>query len=409
MCSRATFKRQESVTRVTISDHFCWHPDTRVFSRGQRIDLSPNGTSDLDLLFRMVTGEAPFEVTASGIKQLPPEGTLPYFQCATGGSTGTPKSVRRSQHSWVLSFEVNQARFGFASDDGFAVLGELVHSLALYGVLEAAHIGADIHFLAGMRPDRQRAHIEKYGVSVLYATPTQLRVLCACSGRPLPLRHILCGGGALTAELRAQVLSACPDATLSEFYGASETSFITLADAQTPNGSVGRAYPGVQLRIEAPDPSGCGEVWVNSPYLFESYALGHSADTRWQNGFLTVGEMGHLDPQGYLFLRGRKNRMVTIADQNVFPEEIEAMLLADPLIAHCAVLPVPDGIRGHVLVAVVAGPDDPNWSQQTLKRCRALLGPVKAPRRIHRHPDFPLLPSGKPDILALAHWLETTK
>ena len=229
------------------------------------------------------------------------------------------------------------------------------------------------------------------------AVTGQLRLLLAVGGAALPdLRYALVGGSKLDPALRAAMAQMAPACVVHEFYGAAEASFITLAGPNTPPDAVGSAYPGVELRVSD------GEVWVKSPYLFEGYAMGESAETRWQDGFLTVGELGWLDPQGYLYLAGRKRRMVLIADQNTFPEEIESFLLAQAGVAHCAVIAQPDPARGHHLVAVIGGTPDADLAEALDAASRAAFGPLKAPKRYVFLEDFPCLASGKPDITALA-------
>ena len=232
-------------------------------------------------------------------------------------------------------------------------------------------------------------------ISTLYATPAQLRLLDGTE--PLPdLRRILVGGSKLDPTLRARIAALAPNALVREFYGAAETSFITLADETTPDTSVGRAYPGVDLTL---DPS--GEVWVRSPYLFLGYASPTSAfppGTRWRDGWLSVGEVGSLE-DGYLILKGRAGRMVTVADQNVFPEEIEALLHTLPGVTRAAVLAVPDPKRGHSLVAILQG--DPTAEAAILTNLRQTLGPLKSPKSLIWRQDWPMLASGKTDLKAL--------
>ena len=140
-----------------------------------------------------------------------------------------------------------------------------------------------------------------------------------------------------------------------------------------------------------------GEIWVKSPYLFIGYA-GDPGSARWRDGWLSVGEMGRLQ-DGFLYLHGRAGRMVTVADQNVFPEEIEALLQALPGIRRAAVLPVADPKRGQVLVALVQG--DRDQEPQIMARLRAELGPLKAPKALIWQEVWPTLPSGKTDLRAL--------
>lgn len=320
-----------------------------------------------------------------------PDDPLPEaegFETLTSGSTGRPRRIWRSVESWTASFAVNAELFGIGPGARVAVLGALEHSLSLYGALEGASLGAEVHLLAGLRPDRQAAALAARQVQVLYATPAQLRGL---TGALPDLRRVLVGGSKLDDALRAHLVRLAPGAEVREFYGAAETSFITLADAGTPEGSVGRAYPGVSLDIRA------GEVWVKSPYLFKAYAS-DAGSARWEGDWLTVGEMGRLEG-GYLFLQGRRGRMVTVADQNVFPEEIEALMETLPGITRAAVLAVPDAARGHVLQAVAMG--DPAREAAVLAALRAALGPMKAPRRILWWADWPMTSSGKTDFAAL--------
>jgi long-chain acyl-CoA synthetase len=332
-------------------------------------------------------------------------GTAGYLRIRSGGTTGPAKTIRRTHHSWIASFEVNRAHLGLGAADVYGILGRPVHSLALYAIVEAAHVGADIVDLAGLRPVHQVAGLVERVATVLYATPTQLRLLKSV-GRQLPtLRHVLCGGGHMGQDLRHEVQRIAPNATVTEFYGAAETSFIAWSDGSWPEGSVGQAYPGVEICIDPPG-ADLGTIWVKSPYLFEGYAEGQSPDTQWQDGFVTVGEVGHLAEDGSLSIAGRKNRMVTIADQNVFPEDIELFFLALQGVTHAVVLPRSDQDRGTVLVALIDALPENMTVDDLLRAGRKRFGALAAPRRIFVAEDFPVTASGKPDLLRATHLIE---
>ncbi len=373
-----------------MAEAFRLHPAARIFGPdgaravgGQAAAVIPPGPAGAALLAVLAKG-AGFRIGAVDAPPPAAEG----FETLTSGSTGAPRRIRRSVASWTASFGVNAGLFGIGPGARVAVLGSLVHSLSLYGALEGACLGAEVHLLAGLRPDRQAAALAARDVGVLYATPAQLRGLNA----PMPgLRLVLVGGSKLDAALRARFAALAPGADVREFYGAAEASFVTLADADTPAASVGRPYPGVELDIRD------GEVWVKSPYLFEGYAS-DPGSARWQGGWLTVGEMGRLE-NGFLYLDGRKGRMVTVADQNVFPEEIEVLMETLPGVERAAVLAMPDAARGHVLHAVAMG--DPGAEASVMAALRATLGPMKAPRSIRWRADWPVTASGKTDLAAL--------
>ena len=378
-----------------MTDRFRWHPAARLFAGGEVMPAPGDRTvvADGAVGLAQVIGLPAFRVGAVDVPA-PVADDLPVFETLTSGSTGQPRRILRTQASWIASFAVN-AGFGIGPGARVAVLGRLVHSLALYGAVEGLYLGAEVHLLDGLRPDRQRKALSDLGISHLYATPAQLRLLTEGAGICPDLRLVLVGGSKLDPRLRAAVAAMAPGAELREFYGAAEASFITLADGNTPEASVGKPYPGVEIAVES------GEVWVRSPYLFLRYGEGEGS-ARWRDGWLSVGEMGRLE-DGFLFLHGRAGRMVTVADQNVFPEAIEALIEARPGIARAAVLPVPDERRGMVLVAMVQG--DPGQEAELIAWLRAELGPLKAPKALIWHQDWPVLPSGKTDLRALAERL----
>lgn len=396
-----------------VPDRFGWHPAARIFGpdggkvapvavAGPVIDAAACGAAVAGALARGAAG-LPFRVGAVGLPA-PEPGARPVFETLTSGSTGVPRRIRRSQRSWSASFVVNAGLFGIGPGCRIAVPGRMEHSLSLYGALEGACLGAEVHLLAGLRPDAQAREIAARGVEVLYATPAQLRLMVEAGGVGWPaLRLVLVGGSKLDAVLRAALAAVAPGAEVREFYGAAETSFVTLTDARSPEGSVGRPYPGVRLEIRsaaglALGEAAVGEVWVRSPYLCDRYG-GAGMPALRRGGWLSVGEMGWME-RGELHLAGRAGRMVTVADQNVFPEEIEGFLAGLPGVRRVAVLPKPDLMRGHVLVAVMVG--DAAREAEILRAARARLGALKAPKAVIWRGDWPELASGKPDLTRIA-------
>ena len=358
----------------------------------------------------------------SDASHLTPKGEQRLF-CQSSGSTGSAKTIRRSAASWTRSFAQTAALFSLGRDDLYAVLGALSHSLTLYAIFEGILNGTKVDVLTGLSPRKQALALQEKESRVLYATPAQLRLLLAgakMADVALPaIKLIFSGGGKLDEECRADLESLCPNGQILEFFGASETSLITLSNRDCPLRSVGRTYPLVDLQIRderenvIDKPGQIGEIWVRSPYLFDGYATGSSKDTRWLDNYLTIGEMGYLDADGFLFLKGRKSRMVTVADQNVFLEEVEAILQKDPNVLQCAALKKPDPKRGHVIVAVVSlvFSNDPSmgfitaYLEHLSASCRAQIGALAAPKAIYRIDSMPLLPAGKPDLIRLQAWL----
>lgn len=387
---------------------FRWHPDTRFFAGteevipGESVPVAAIGATPVNdaitALHTALAANTGFCISDPALADLAPLPPL-HFATLTGGTSGTPKVILRTQASWIASFDINARQFGYTATDSIAVLGGLSHSLALYGAMESLHLGLSVHALSTLKPSGQSAEMRRRRCTILYATPTQLRLLS--KGKPLPdVRLILCGGGTLGAEVRRHINVVCPNAKLHIFYGAAETSFITMGDSATPEGSVGKGYMGVEIAVREPDSSGTGLVWVRSPYLFEHYLQGESPHTRRDGDWLTVGEYGAIDAEGHLYLRGRAGRVVNIADITVFPEELEAQLSTIKGVSICAVLARHDTLRGRHLIAVLPGPTDQALRKRLLAHCEDnRLTPL---RDVLFLEPFPLLPSGKPDLRRIA-------
>ena len=193
-----------------------------------------------------------------------------------------------------------------------------------------------------------------------------------------------------------------PAAQVREFYGAAETSFITLADETTPETSVGRPYPGVQIHRRR----GRRSLGRKAPTF--SFGLRRAAGRAalpspppaGATAGFRVGEIGRTGGRAICILKGRAGRMVTVADQNVFPEEIEALLETLPGITRAAVLPVPDAKRGGTCLSASCK-GDRGAEAAILAALRAQLGPLKSPKALIWRDDWPMLASGKTDLKAL--------
>ena len=344
--------RPEPKDAVAVSgeERFIWSPEaviqdehatvssrTAIDSVTERLD-GPSGLAgkstinparrtaafELVRIMRFARSSCEFEIDRGrSFKVLPPPDRMigdasEYFRCTTSGTTGPAKTIRRSHRSWIASFRINQRLWSIDSSDAYAVLGDLSNSLPLYASLEALHLGADLHLLSGYRPSHQAMELTSRRVTVIYATPTQISLLASAStgrraGALGSVRLALVGGSKLDSATMTAARKAMPNAAVHEFYGSAETSFITLSDEETPSDSVGRAYPGVELKIGPPTlGDGFGQVWACSPYLSQEPAGVSCSSFSMTDGFMSAGEIGRIDADGYLYLAGRIDRVVTI-------------------------------------------------------------------------------------------------
>jgi long-chain acyl-CoA synthetase len=382
--------------RPLALDHFKPHPDAEF------IDLSPNGCQAtlLDRFWTIIgAGQEPI-IGQNSITSADTQTDRGVFQCETGGTSGKPKRICRTAESWLASIRVIFEKYTNSSEC-YGILGDLGHSLAFYAAVEAQIIGNRCVSVVGRSPREQAQEFASAGVDVIYATPTQMRMLSKSHRVLENVKVVFIGGGRLEPETRTQVQYLAPNAQILQFYGAAETSFITLAEPYHDAASVGVAFPGVEIDIRNINSDGIGEVWVKSPFVFSGYAQGHTPDTQWQDGWLTIGELGKIDDAGQLFLSGRKSRVFTVADKTIYPEDIEQYLNAQTEVIASAVFSVDDPLRGARIYAALCS------DQTDGDRLLRMLGELKERGvmvdrfRAYGSDDWPMLISGKPNFQTL--------
>lgn len=342
------------------------------------------------------------------------EETDPFYIGFTSGSTAEPKGYLRSHRSWLTGFKTSHEAMGLGGSDRIAVPGPMSHSLHLYGAVQGLHMGAAVLTTSHHQVRRFPKQMHAFGASVVYATPTQLHYLIAAAkGKvTLPdLQRILISGAKWTGQGLSDLRRVAPHAEAIEFYGASELSFVSIKKSldEAPSGSVGLPVPDIELEIRnsAGACLGTGEagcIWVASPHVFDSYACGSDDSFRQDGRFVTIGDHGWLDVNGFLYVIGRENRMLVSSGVNIYPEEAEHCLESRSDVAHAAVLPSLDDVRGTVAVALVQAASQQELDPSVLLRdVREKLGASKAPRRVVLVAgDWPMTASGKTDFGRLA-------
>ena len=344
--------------------------------------------------------------------------TSPFYIGFTSGSTGMPKGFRRHHQSWTESLRVCLDTFGPDAASCVMAPGRFSHSLFLFGMVLGLWSGAGVVVQESFSAPRLLDTLRSGRTPCLVAVPSQLLLMLEFAARrklpPIDGVHLILISGARWMRDRTPALQALfPNARIVEFYGASETSFMAWmdADASAPANAVGKPFSNVDIDIRQPQPPlGTGQIFVRSPMLFTDYvgaATDHTAAVR-DGDWLSVRDMGYLDAQGYLCLVGRENRMVVTQGKNLFPEEVESVLLSCPEVVLASVLGVPDVIRGQQVVAIVcASHEAADLCAYTLANlCRVQLESYKVPKRFFVCTDWPMTASGKTDHPALAKQLQ---
>lgn len=323
----------------------------------------------------------------------------------SSGSTGAPKAIARSHGAWLSSFLAMSVEFDISAGSTVVVPGSLFYSFSLIAALHALFVGATVVLPAAPGSRSLLSAMAGDGLTV-YALPSLLEDVVAKGGRrgsAFPgVRRIVCAGETLRPQARARAAEVFPSAEVVEYYGASELGFVTIArpedEARQP-GSVGRPFLGTAVAVLGADgaalPRGrVGLLCAKNGYGFSRYRgaepLGDTVLGEWR----TAGDLAWQDDEGYVHLAGRRDNMLVVRGENVFPEEVERVLNAEPGVRLAAVVGEPAVTPAH-LVALVEPSDDALDAQGLLRACRTALGLRKTPRRVVVVRELPRTATGK--------------
>lgn len=352
--------------------------------------------------------------------------TSPFYTGFTSGSTGMPKGFMRHHRSWTESFRVSLQDFGAVAARRTLSPGRISHSLFLFGAMQALWNGAGAVVQEKFSASRCLATLAAGEAPCLVAVPSQLLLMLQWAEHrqlePVPQVELITISGARWMRAHTPALRALfPRARIIEFYGASEASFVAWMEADEPCSpqAVGRPFSNVEIDIRPlaePSPDQHGEqdglIYVRSPMLFMDY-LGdaHDRTAVLRDGpWLSVRDMGHIDERGMLCLAGRQSRMIVTQGKNLFPEEVENLLLTHPQIAQVSLHGQGDPLRGMQVHAVLHwtahGHDEARPGAMALTAwVRERLEAFKAPRQWWVCPHWPHTASGKTDHARLGQAL----
>jgi long-chain acyl-CoA synthetase len=339
----------------------------------------------------------------------------------TAGTTSTPKAFTRSRRSWQASFEASIEFFGLRPDDKTFAPGPLSASLNLYTLSECLFAGTEFHTLHSFDVGAAHSVIAHDGITRLVVVPTMLRLLSErglmASVDASAIRTIICAGSKLDARTLEAARRWAPNATIVEYYGASELSFVSgrglgAGEPLDAEGTaIGRPFPGVEVQIiddqGVPLPDGSvGNISIKSPMVCQGYLWGDDGKAlRCLNGRYTVGDQGYFR-HGDLHILGRSSDMITTSGRNVYPHEVELALSSIPGVDAAVAVGLPDDLRGHRVVAGII-PSCGGLTAATLSAgLEALLARDKKPLHYYLLRELPLTDRGKVNRGMFLEWIE---
>lgn len=337
----------------------------------------------------------------AGLATLPREPGLPLARPmhVTSGTTGVPKGVwsglLSEDHARALVAEEREL-WAFAADDVHLVLSPLYHSAPLRFAMGTRLAGGRVVVPGPFDAARVTAAIEAERPTTMFCVPAHLQRLFAHwddVGWPdlSSFRLVAHAGAPCPPDLKQRLIAAFPAGTTWEFYGATEGQFTACRSEEwlARPGTVGRARAGRTLSTD-PD----GTIWCTVPAhaRFEYYGDPAKTAAAWRSDSFTVGDVGRLDDDGYLYLDGRRTDLLISGGVNVYPLEVENALREHPGVDDIAVYGVPDSYWGQRVCAAVVGTAT---AAELDAFARERLAPPKRPKDYRHLDELPRTLTGK--------------
>ena len=322
----------------------------------------------------------------------------------TSGTTGTPKGAARDSSAAGLGALTNLLSVvPYRRDDVVLCPAPLFHSFGLATFTFATALGATLVLPEKFDPEESLALIDRHRATAASFVPVMLRRIARLpnedkKGYDLSsLRVVLASGSALTTELRRASIELFGP-VLYDLYGSTEAGWVAIAtpdDIENKPQSVGKPVPGIELKILSPEgeelpPGETGEVFVKSEVLFAGYTAGEEPKTF--GSYMSIGDLGRMDEDDYLFIEGRADDMVVVGGENIYPIEVEEVIESVAGVNEVTVLGIDDDEYGKVLVAFFEGSADPSEIES---RCKKDLASYKVPRKFIHLDDLPRTSTGK--------------
>jgi fatty-acyl-CoA synthase len=328
----------------------------------------------------------------------------------TSGTTGLPKGAVISHRAEIVRNLVTRAEFGIDRDDAFVAWSPLYHMGAVDNSLGALMTGGTVFVVDGFDAARLAALVEAEPLGWLLLMPGMVARFADELERrgTRPKRVKLCGVMAdLVPPDDIARITRLLGAPYANTFGATETGCPPCSSSLIPIGVAPASLakqpsPFCEIRLVDADDGEVadgapGELAMRGPTLFSGYWNADDANAHdFRGGWFHLGDVFVRDPDGSMRFVDRVKYLIKTGGENVYPAEIERVLLADPRVAECAVVRAPDPRWGEVPVAFVARRDDVTEAE-LLARCKAELAGYKQPKRIVflELAEFPRSASGK--------------
>ena len=335
----------------------------------------------------------------------------------TGGTTGRAKGVDLTHAAIAINVAQRESLLPSRRGDRILCMMPLSHSYGMaMGLFLAANCGGTLVILPRYQADEVLAVVQRERISVFPGSPTVFMGLLAqprLTSTDWGSVHTCYSGSAPLAAATLERWCQAVGAPIYEGYGLTEAGpVLSFNPAHRTNkpGSVGIALAQTEIQIvDMSDgtqvlPAGqYGEIRARGPQIMQGYRQRpQETAAALRDGWLYTGDIGEFDADGYLYIRDRKNDMVIVSGYNVYPREVEEVLLAHAVVSDAAVIGVADAYRGEVLLAYVVLRAGARADADTLlAHCRAHLVKYKIPALLQFTQSLPKTKINKTDKTVL--------
>ncbi|WP_455280981.1 class I adenylate-forming enzyme family protein [Cupriavidus necator] len=336
----------------------------------------------------------------------------PLVLIYTSGTTGRPKGALITHRSQLASAAAQCSHQGLTSNDLQVLALPLNHVGGLTcGFLAMLLGGGTSLLIPTFSPKQVISDMLSFPPTIVVGVPTMhtllLREEAIGQLDRQRVRLVITGGANADPNLLQQLQQTFPQARVMNLYGLSETSGAALmspwdSDFDAIVRTVGRPLPGVELRIVTPDgrdaaAGEAGELWIRGELTVAGYIdMPTESANAFSDGWVRTGDLGCRDDKGLVTLMGRSKEMYVQGGFNVYPIEVENVLLRHPDVLMVAGIGVPDPVLGEVgRYYVVPKPGSQPSVESLIDYCRRLLADYKVPRQILFRDSLPMTPTGK--------------
>jgi acyl-CoA synthetase (AMP-forming)/AMP-acid ligase II len=330
----------------------------------------------------------------------------------TSGTTGSPKGVWVEPMAEGAAAEISRdfaEQWGLTSGDVHLVCSPLAHSAPHRFSLRTLEAGGSVVLQRRFEARETLAAMELFGVTSTFMVPTHLERIFSLEPKILKrhystsMRMLVHAGAPIRPETKKRAIEFFPQGSVWEFYGSTEGGATRISPEEwlRKPGSVGTPRPeaAILVRDDEGVPVARGEVgtvWVRDPHAERFSYWGDEAKTRaaWNGDAFTVGDLGRLDEDGYLFLEGRRHDTIITGGVNVYPQEVEAVLAEHPSVAECALYGREHPEWGQEVCALVVPAGDLDV-EELRAWARERLASFKVPRHVEVVAELPRTATGK--------------